>query len=952
MKLLSTCPLARRALLGAILLAPVSPCLQAASYWWDLSPGLDNGVGGNGTFSTSSLSWSTTVGGSDPLLAATGMTGGATTGHDLRFAGTPGAINWTNNVNHGSLQFQVSGYSVTSNQANRLLAGGPIQLANNVNLTFSNTGTGGNIGLSGASLVLAGGTGSTVTIAGATGDMLFDLRAGASIAASAPITITATAATTSLTIRSNNNTGTIESGITNDSPLALTLAAGLADNTNNSVLRLNGGITGSSGVVFSAGRGTTAAGQVQLGAASAYAGDTRFEGVASATFATALGSVKLFATNGLSPASRVTMGAVTGKGENLDLNGFNQTLAHLVSNADGTGAIINTSAITDSVLTVNGAATDGAFGLPIRNGAKKIALVRSGTGTTTLSSSNPYTGGTTVSGGRLVLGHATNTLADTGAVTVSGGELALVNNSDTIGALTLSSGQITGTGGTLTATSVNVSGPSSLSANLAGPSGITFAFGVAGDVFLGGTNSTYSGVTYMNASSNIGLDVHATQVGALSPNSQLRTGGSTLDTNRLVLAATGDHVMNSLQLGGVLNLAGPASGQASLTFAQGGFITNTASRSLNVGGGATLVFGSSVGMGTFDIVGATAANNRSVNISGAGDVIFNSIIRDNASGSAADFTGGVIMNGNGTLTLNAANLYTGHTTVNSGRLRVNNSTGWGSGLGPVNVNGGVLSGSGFIAGATVVAAGGTLSPGNGIGLLSFNNKLTLGGSTTLEINGPTRGTQHDGVAVGGDLVQGGDLSIAFGAASAAGASYELFAVNGTVSGDFSSVALTGSHSTALSLSGGLWSGAANSLTFTFNPATGFLAVAAAASDPYATWLAAQSWPSPAASAPEADPDADGLRNLLEYALGTDPLAASASPVVDITGSGPRFLILGFSRIADPALIYTVEASPDLVTWGPIWTSTGAQNVAGPVTVPDTSAIGSSPRRFLRLNITR
>ena len=62
-------------------------------------------------------------------------------------------------------------------------------------------------------------------------------------------------------------------------------------------------------------------------------------------------------------------------------------------------------------------------------------LTKLGVGTVTLSDSNTYSGRTTISGGTLSLGHATNTLADNGAVTVSGGTLALGANSDTVGAL-------------------------------------------------------------------------------------------------------------------------------------------------------------------------------------------------------------------------------------------------------------------------------------------------------------------------------------------------------------------------------------------------------------------------------------------------------------------------------------------------------------------------------------
>ncbi len=109
-----------------------------------------------------------------------------------------------------------------------------------------------------------------------------------------------------------------------------------------------------------------------------------------------------------------------------------------------------------------------------------------------------------------------------------------------------------------------------------------------------------------------------------------------------------------------------------------------------------------------------------------------------------------------------------------------------------------------------------------------------------------------------------------------------------------------------------------------------------------------------AAADAADPDLDGRSNLLEYALGSVPTAAdtgspaAAGSVTDGTGT---HLTLTFSRIADPSLVYTVEASDDLVGWTLIWTSTGAQNVAGAVVVAD-SAVSqqTQARRFLRLRV--
>jgi hypothetical protein len=66
------------------------------------------------------------------------------------------------------------------------------------------------------------------------------------------------------------------------------------------------------------------------------------------------------------------------------------------------------------------------------------------------------------------------------------------------------------------------------------------------------------------------------------------------------------------------------------------------------------------------------------------------------------------------------------------------------------------------------------------------------------------------------------------------------------------------------------------------------------------------------------------------------------------------LTLTFDRFADPTLTYEVSAIDDLTTgnWNVIWTSTGAQNVSGSVTVTDTVLTSSQPRRFLRLRILK
>ncbi|MDF3058965.1 MAG: hypothetical protein K0R17_3180 [Rariglobus sp.] len=101
----------------------------------------------------------------------------------------------------------------------------------------------------------------------------------------------------------------------------------------------------------------------------------------------------------------------------------------------------------------------------------------------------------------------------------------------------------------------------------------------------------------------------------------------------------------------------------------------------------------------------------------------------------------------------------------------------------------------------------------------------------------------------------------------------------------------------------------------------------------------------------ADPDGDGLNNLLEYALGGNPTEPDADLNPAAAATETR-LQLTFNRIADPALLYTVQATDNLTTtWADIWTSTGADNVAGLVTVPDTQLLSTSARRFLRLRVS-
>jgi hypothetical protein len=115
----------------------------------------------------------------------------------------------------------------------------------------------------------------------------------------------------------------------------------------------------------------------------------------------------------------------------------------------------------------------------------------------------------------------------------------------------------------------------------------------------------------------------------------------------------------------------------------------------------------------------------------------------------------------------------------------------------------------------------------------------------------------------------------------------------------------------------------------------------------------------AISGPTADPDGDGVPNLLEYALNGNPMAAhtAGSPqpgTVKLNGS--TYLTITYTRrVGATDLSFIIEASSDMVNW-----SSGSNTVPVSVTregdeevvvVRDALPLGQSSNRFLRLRVT-
>ncbi len=110
---------------------------------------------------------------------------------------------------------------------------------------------------------------------------------------------------------------------------------------------------------------------------------------------------------------------------------------------------------------------------------------------------------------------------------------------------------------------------------------------------------------------------------------------------------------------------------------------------------------------------------------------------------------------------------------------------------------------------------------------------------------------------------------------------------------------------------------------------------------------------PTVSGPQADPDADGISNLMEYALGLDARSASAMgvPVVALESGHWSFT---YTRPADRSdVVYTVERSDDLVRWSRDGLVHARVSVAdGVETWRATYPTASAPVCFFRLVVTR
>lgn len=577
------------------------------------------------------------------------------------------------------------------------------------------------------------------------------------------------------------NSGTLSNfAVSNNSGIVLHANRGitLASGTNRfdigtHTMVVNGVITGSGNL------SKTSTGTLVLEGLNTYTGTTSIsEGtlsisslnsVTGGSAASSLGAPTTVAagTIALGSSTGTTSGTLryTGSGQNTDrVINLASTTGGGVLDQSGTGLLRFTSAFTSTGagsknLTLQGstAGTGEIAGAIVDNSATNITnVIKTGSGTWTLSGTNTHTGTTTVTAGVLRLNSAG---ALSGGVGSTGGTSALLfNGSGSDGGvigLTSATGDFTRTIGSTNPGATQVGWASGATGGFAafggdrsvnfGGAGSTMTWSGTGGVFGGGLilghSTSDSTVTVVN---NINLNLVGPRTVTVND------GSANVDA---ILSGVISQARASLIKAGSGTLALTATntfGSNTSDFPVGTSFTTISAGTLQLGnGGAT---GSLTSTGTGDIQNdGTLAINRNNGIT----------LQHIVKGSGA-----IHQIGTGTTTLTAANTYTGTTTVSGGTLVINGNQSGATGA--LNANASTtLKGSGTIGGAVTISGSSGLgnqathAPGNSVGTQTVGNDFTYGQHSIFEwelaSNTTTgRGTNFDAVNITG---AGSDLTI-------------------------------------------------------------------------------------------------------------------------------------------------------------------------------------------------
>jgi autotransporter-associated beta strand protein len=627
------------------------------------------------------------------------------------------------------------------------------------------------------------------------------------------------------TLKLGNNAalGASSSSVAVSNGAVLDLNGATVSNTN--ALSING-----TGVLVNTGGDASYAGNLTLTGASSIVSTT---GAISIGGTTALGGNNLTLTGG---AGNITLSnTISGTG-NITITPGGVGAVTLSGGVNNTGTILVNPSTTAGNTVISGNIGSNVTGVTL--GVSGQNATASNTQILTLSGTNTYTGSVNVYSGTLKLGSSSALGNSANALNISAavGAALDLNGNSTPNSLNLYGAGIGSNSGVLinsSSTAATVSGTVTFSGNssiVASGGDITFSGAIKNNgatqrnITIGGNTSTVTNV-YVNsgvlqASANPGyiqlqigssgsdkvkVSLLGTQViapnglvkiagGTLAlqsgstlsaSNMTLGSGGSLSDNSTLLLTGGSNYTFGSLGVGGNLTLDTTDSASAvNITFTNGGNSdtntnggqTGSSSKRIIANLGVTATIGAGGSTTYFDLVGksSTPTSDKLLRIEGAGDVIVNSILRDNPA-TGVTWKGGINKSGTGTLTLNAANTYTASTTINAGTVKLGSGSALGDSAagvtvysaGTLNLNGQTMTNTNALtlsgtvtndSGTAATYAGLLTVAGNNAKLNASSGNITLsnagsigfssGTGYTLNLDGAYNGTINSILAIG------------------------------------------------------------------------------------------------------------------------------------------------------------------------------------------------------------
>ena len=479
-------------------------------------------------------------------------------------------------------------------------------------------------------------------------------------------------------------------------------------NTYSGTITINENSATTEGGVYVGVNGSLALSNATLATAAIPGATLRF-GTSPIVFKTGLGSA--------------TLGAISGSGP-LVLAGYD-SVGHAYT---GGGSIALTVGGNNSTTTYSGAIS-GANG----------SLIKTGSGTLTLSGANTYTGPTTVSAGSLFL---TSPLNSIGAVTMNSAA-TLADTGTNNGDVYLVSGAVLVPGGSnaVSTLTITTNSPSALTLNgnvivvdLSSTNGISDLIaltGASGTLVLNGANTI--SLSFPNNSAPVGTYTLMTYAA--------KTGSGTLALDHaypnVALSVGATSVTLTVSAGGTAgSYAWKGDGTANA------WDTSTANW-LPVGATTPTTYIDTYFPVIFD---NTGSNTPAVNITPGAvsplSVTVNSINNYTIGGAAITGTAPLTKSGSGTLTLTGNNSFSGASTISGGTVIAGSTTALGTTAGGVTLSGGstldMQTDGGDNAYNINIGSGNTVAVNSDVKTGSVGINHTLGtlalGNSTLNLN--------------------------------------------------------------------------------------------------------------------------------------------------------------------------------------------------------------------------